>query len=102
MFEVNQYLKHNLISPAVLSFFNGAQESKAVTKDCAFPAPIANTNLLQSIFQYVGKDWIVCSDNIFRKCLKVKCQIEYSSNTHADVFYIDRTLDDNILGIISI
>ena len=31
MFEVNQFLKHNLISPDVLAFFDGVQESEEVT-----------------------------------------------------------------------
>lgn len=103
MFEVNQALKHNLISPDVLAFFDGVQESEEVTEECAFPLPISNTNLHQSIFQYVGDDWVVCSDGIFRKCQKIKCRIEYYSNTHTEVFNIDRTLaDGKIAGIISL
>ncbi len=103
MFEVNQFLKHNLISPDVLAFFDGVQESEEVTEDCAFPLPISNTNLNQSIFQYVGDDWVICSDNIFRKCLKVKCRIEYNSNSQPAIFHIDKTLVyENIAGIVSL
>lgn len=67
MFGVNQFLKNNLISHNVLAFFDGVQESEEATKDCAFPLPISNTNSHQSIFQYIGDDWAVCSDGIFRK-----------------------------------
>ncbi|MEZ3599249.1 MAG: hypothetical protein K1V81_09190 [Paramuribaculum sp.] len=103
MFEVNKSLKHNLISPDVLAFFDGDLESEEVTEECAFPLPISNTNLLQSIFQYVGDDWVICSDGIFRKCQKVKCQIEFNSNTLITVFYIDKALaNEKIAGIISL
>ncbi len=61
MFEVNQSLKHNLISPDVLAFFEGVTESEEVTKDCAFPLGKPNTNLLHSIFKYIGEDWVICS-----------------------------------------
>ena len=103
MFEVNKSFKHNLISPDVLAFFAGVQESEEATKDCAFPLPISNTNSHQSIFQYIGDDWAVCSDGIFRKCQRVKCLIEYNSNIHTAVFHIDRTfVDGDIAGIISL
>ena len=103
MFEVNKSLKHNLISPDVLAFFDGVLESEEVTEECAFPLPISNTNSHQSIFQHIGDDWAVCSDDKFRKCQKVKCRIEYNSNTHIAVFHIDKTLADReIAGIISL
>ena len=103
MFEVNQFFKHNLISPDVFAFFDGVKESEEVTEDRAFPLPISNTNLNQSIFQYVGNDWVICSDNIFRKCQKIKCLIEYNSNIHIAVFHIDEALaDGKIAGIISL
>lgn len=92
IFEVNQYLKHNLISPDVLAFFDGVQECGEVTADCAFPISIPNTNLRQSIFQYIGNDWAVCSDGIFRKCQKVKCEITIEDIVYYAIFYIDNSL----------
>lgn len=103
MFEVNPFLKHNLISPDILAFFDGVPESGDITENNAFSHAITNTNLCQTYFQYIGDDWVVCSDGVFRKCLKVKCRIEYNSNTHTTVFNIDRTLaDGKITGIISL
>lgn len=103
MFEVNQFIKHNLISPDVLAFFDGVQESEGVTEKCAFILPKSNTNSLQYIFQFIGEDWVICSDKIFRKCQRVKCLIEYNSNIHTAVFHIDRTfVDGDIAGIISL
>lgn len=103
MFEVNQFLKHNLISPDVLAFFDGVKGSEEVTEDCAFPLPISNTNFHQSIFQYIREEWTVCSDGIFRKCPKVKCRIERNSNSKSAIFHIDKTLlYKNIAGIVSL
>ena len=101
MFEVNQALKHNLISPDVLAFFDGVQESEEVTEECAFPLPISNTNLHQSIFQYVGDDWVVCSDGVFRKCKGNKFNVEYNSISKYIVCYIDESLINmHVAGII--
>lgn len=103
MFEVNPSLKHNLISPDILAFFDGVPESGDITENSAFSHAINKTNLCKSLFQDIGYDWVVCSDGVFRKCLKVKCRIEYNSNTHTAVFNIDRTLaDGKITGIISL
>lgn len=103
MFEVNQALKHNLISLNVLAFFDGVQESKEVTDDCAFPLAKPNTNLYQSIFQNVGCDWVVCSDGVFRKCPIVRCLINHNSIIRTEMFHIDRTIcDENIAGFISL
>ena len=103
MFELNQSLKHNLISPDVLAFFDSVLKSEKVTKDCAFPLAKPNTNLRHSIFQNVGFDWVVCSDGVFRKCQKVKCVIEHNSNSEPAIFHIDKTLVyDNIAGIVSL
>lgn len=92
MFEVNKSLKHNLINPDVLTFFDGVPESKDVTKKCAFSSGKPNTNLLQSIFQNVGFDWIVCSDGVFRKCSKVICQIVKNEDRETTFFFIDLSL----------
>lgn len=102
MFEVNQFLKHNLISPEVLAFFDGVLESGEVTKDCAFPLSISDTNIQSSLFQNIGYDWVVCSDGVFRKCQSVKSHIEYNGSIKTIVFYVDSSiLGHNIAGIIT-
>lgn len=92
MFEGVIDLKHNLISPNVLAFFDGVQESEEVTDDCAFPLPISSTNLRQSIFQYIGEAWAVCSDGIFRKCQKVNCNAICDNQYSIMIFHIDKSL----------
>lgn len=103
MFEVNQSFKHNLISPDVLTFFDGVPENGEVSKNCAFPFAKPYTNLRQSIFQHIGFDWVVCSDGIFRKCTTVKCIVEYRRIFDTVMFHVDSTIcDENIAGIISL
>ena len=103
VFEVNQSIKHNLISPDVLAFFDGVPESGEITKECAFPPAISNTNLRYSIFKNLGADWVVCSDGVFRKCPKIKCDVNCKSIIRAMFFMIDRTLTDEIIaGIVSL
>lgn len=102
MFEVNKFLKHNLISPEVLAFFDGVLESGEVTKDCAFPLSITDTNIQPSLFQNFGYDWVVCSDGVFRKCQRVKSYIEYNGSIKTIVVYVDSSiLGHNIAGIIT-
>lgn len=103
MFEVNQSLKHNLITPDILTFFDGVPESGEITENNAFSHAIIQTNLRKSLFQYIGYDWVVCSDGVFRKCQKVKCRVELNSTIRTLVFNIDRFLVYiDIVGIISI
>lgn len=92
MFEVRRDFKHNLISPDVLSFFDGVQDSGEVTEDCAFPASIPLTNQHNLIFHDNGEDWIVCYDGIFRKCRSLKCKTEFSNKSCEQIFYVDKSL----------
>ncbi len=102
MFEVSQTLKHNLICPDVLSFFDGVQETGIVSEDCAFPHSIPNTNLRYSIFQNVGEDWAVCSDGVLRKCTILECEIRQNDAATIITFYIDHSLNNkDIMGVIS-
>lgn len=94
MLEVNQSLKHNLISPDVLAFFDGVQESGEITKDSAFPLGKPNTNLLHSIFKYIGEDWVICSDNVYRKCLIINCSALCYNQSSMMTFYIDESITE--------
>lgn len=102
MFEVSQSLKHNLISPDVLRFFDGVKESGEVTEDCAFPASIPLTNQRNSIFHNIGEEWIVCHEGVFRKCPQVGCEVRQNDTAQIVTFYIDRSLKIiDVLGVIS-
>ena len=92
MFEVSQSLKHNLISPDVLSFFDGVQETGIITEDCAFSASIPLTNQRNSIFHNIGEEWIICHDGVFRKCPEVECEIQFKSINFMKTFFIDKSI----------
>ena len=102
MFEVNQFLKHNLISPDVLAFFDGVPESEEVTKDCAFPLAKPNTNISSSLFQYIGHECVACHDGVSRKCQRIRCRIEYNGMIKTAIFHLDESLmGRNITGVIT-
>ena len=98
MFEVSQTLKHNLISPDVLAFFDGVKESGDITEECAFPASIPLTNQRNSIFHNIGEELIICYDGIFRKCKKVKCMIVFQGNTYPTISHVDKSIPANIFA----
>lgn len=100
MFEVRTTLKHNLISPDILAFFDGVPESGDITENSAFSHAINKTNLCKSIFQDIGYDWVVCSDGIFRKCQKIKCNLTINKQDRSVLFYVDISLaNSHINGI---
>lgn len=102
MFEVNQSLKHNLISPAVLAFFNGVPDSGETTENCAFTSAIPQTTRHKSIFQYIGDDWAVCSDGVFRKCKVIECSVSHNGISKDIVFYIDScSVNADVAGVLS-
>lgn len=102
MFEVNPKLKHNLINPDVLAFFDGVPESEEVTQFCAFPLEKAKTNLKSSNFHNLGYAWAICSDGLFRKCRMIKCNVQYNNQSFEITFCIDKSLhNQSINGFVS-
>lgn len=103
MFEVNPNLKHNLISPDVIAFFDGVLESGETTENCAFTPAISQTSLRKSLFQYIGDDWAVCSDGVFRKCKVIKCNVSYNGCASKNiVLYIDNSMaNTHVSGMLS-
>lgn len=102
MFEVNQSLKHNLISPDVLAFFDGVPESGVATKDCAFPLVMPNTNISFSLFQFIGHECVACRDGVYRKCQRIRCRIEYNGMIKFVIFHLDKSLmGSHITGVIT-
>lgn len=103
MFEVSQSLKHNLISPDVLAFFDGVKESGDITEECAFPASIPLTNQRNSIFHNIGEEWIICYDGIFRKCPKVECEVKFQSIKFMRTCFIDKAIKHMCIhGVLSL
>ena len=102
MFEVNPNLKHNLISPDVLAFFEEVSQSDEITKDCAFPLAKPNTKISSSLFQCVGYGKIVCFDGTSRICKKIRCKVEHHQIKKPMLFYLDNSLKGgNIVGFVT-
>lgn len=102
IFEVNPNLKYNLISPDVLTFFDGVQESEEVTKKYAFPLTKPNTNISSSLFQCVGYEKIVCFDGTSRMCQRIRCIVEHQRMKCPMFFYLDNSLiRGNVSGIVT-
>ena len=55
---------------------------------------------LKDIFHYVGKKIVWCSDNKFRECKAVKLNFEYEGHPYSELFFIDKSIEENyaILG----
>lgn len=103
MFEVSQSLKHNLISPDVMIFFDEVKESGEVTEDCAFPTSISLTNLRNSIFHNIGEEWIICYDSIYRKCPKVECEVQFQFINFMRTCFIDKAIKHMCIhGVLSL
>lgn len=92
IFEVNPNLKHNLISPDVLAFFERVSESDEITKDCAVPLAKPNTNISSSLFQCVGYEKVICFDGISRICQRIRCKVEHHRIKCPMFFYLDNSL----------
>ena len=113
-FLLDQRMKHNLISPAFLAFFN-------LRKRQMYSLPKNNMrevntkpayNLLQpflpeyvdsistnDVFRYVGKKVGRCKDNKLRICKVFRLGFEYEGCTFSFPFLLDKNLDESaILG----
>ena len=100
MFEVNPFLKHSLTCPDIRAFFDGVPESGDITENSVFSHTINKTNLCKSIFQDIGYDWEICSDGIFRKYQKIKCNLTIYKQGRSVLFYVDISLaNSHINGV---
>lgn len=100
--------KHNLISPAFLSFFkedNPPNEEdyqanqravEAIVRNSkeAFPVlpPHLKMYCFKDVFKVVGHGITRCSDNKLRWCRTVLFSFEYNCQTYKQLFYIDKSL----------
>ena len=100
--------KHNLISPAFLSFFKEdyptsedeyltnqrAVETIVRNSEEAFPVlpPHLKIYCFKDVFKVVGHGIARCSDTKLRWCRTVQFSFEYNCQTYKQLFYIDKSL----------
>lgn len=107
-FLIDKRMKHNLISPALLAFFNLGEkqvysfpenETREVntksTCDSSLPFLPDHINAISfdDVFHYVGKKIGRCSDNKLRECKVFRLVFEYEGCSFSFSFLLDKNLD---------
>lgn len=107
-FLLDKRMKHNLISPAFLAFFNlGEKQMYALsdnnTKEVntkpaydnlqPFLPDYVDSISTNGVFHYAGKKVGRCKDNKLRVCKVFKFGFEYEGCTFSFLFLLDKSLD---------
>lgn len=107
-FLIDKRMKHNLISPALLAFFNlrkGQMYSLPIdnirevntkptyNSSLPFLPDYVNAISFDDVFHYVGKKIGRCSDNKLRECKVFRLVFEYEECTFSFLFLLDKNLD---------
>lgn len=117
-FLLDKKMKHNLISPAFLAFFNlrkrqmysllenniGEVNTKPVYDNLQpfLPEYVDSINT-NDVFHYVGKKIGRCKDNKLRVCKAFMLGFEYEGCTYSFPFLLDKSLNKTaILGEVSL
>ena len=113
-FLIDKRMKHNLISPAFLAFFNlGGRQMYSLSENNIrevntkpvydnlqpFLPEYVDSISTNDVFHYVGKKVGRCKDNKLRVCKVFKFGFEYEGCTFSFPFLLDKSLDEPaILG----
>ena len=107
-FLLDKRMKHNLISPAFLSFFNLGERQmysfpidnirEVNTKPAydnlqPFLPEYADSINFNNVFHYVGKKAGRCKDNKLRVCKVFMLEFEYEECTFSFLFLLDKNLN---------
>lgn len=109
---IDKRIKHNLISPAFLAFFNlGERRMYSLPKDNIgevntkltndhsqpFLPDYVNTISTNDVFHYVGKKLGRCKDAKLRKCKVLRLGFEFEGCTFSFPFLLDKSLGAPVL-----
>ena len=113
-FLIDKRMKHNLISPAFLAFFNlGGRQMYSLSENNIrevntkpvydnlqpFLPEYVDSISTNDVFHYVGKKVGRCKDNKLRICKVFMLGFEYEGCTFSFPFLLDKSLDEPaILG----
>ena len=114
-FLVDKRMKHNLINPALLAFFNLGKKQKYLfsnniitevstkpeyDKSNPFNPDYVNSINVDDLFHYIGKKLGRCRDNKLRICKVFMLEFEYEGCNFTFPFLLDNSLDiPAILGL---
>ena len=109
---IDKRIKHNLISPALLAFFNLGERrmysfpmsnigevNTRLTYDHSQPflPDYVNAISANDVFHYVGKKVGRCKDDKLRKCKVFRLEFEYEGHTFSFPFMLDKSLGGAVL-----
>lgn len=89
--------KHNLISPALLTFWRVGAHTKRILFNAddpenpfymGYPEP----DELKPVFRYVGKELIIRHDRKMKYCRSGKLAFELNDQIYDELFFVDRSL----------
>ena len=116
-FLLDKKMKHNLIGPAFLAFFNLRKRQMYSLSDNnirevntkpvydnlqPFLPDYVDSISTNNIFHYVGKKVGLCKDNKLKKCKAVKFKFEYEGCPYTMLFFVDKgPVGQQICGIIN-
>lgn len=107
-FLLDKRMKHNLISPAFLAFFNFEQKQMYSLSDNnirevntkpnydnlqPFLSEYVDSISTNDVFHYVGKKVGRCKDNKLRVCKVFMLEFEFEGCTFSFLFLLDKSLD---------
>ena len=113
VFLLDKRMKHNLISPAFLAFFDFGKRPMYSLPESNIREVNTNTSFLtylciinsistNDVFHYVGKKVGLCKDNKLKKCKAVKFKFEYEGCPYTMLFFVDKgPVGQQICGIIN-
>lgn len=108
VFLIDKRMKHNLINPALLAFFdfgkrpmyslpesNIGEVNTLPAYDSLYPfsPEYVNSITFDDVLHYVGKKVGRCSDNKLRECKVFRLVFEYEECTFSFPFLLDKSLD---------
>lgn len=109
---IDKRIRHNLISPAFLAFFNLGEKrmyslpmsnigevNTRPTYDHSQPflPDYVNAISANDVFHYVGKKVGRCKDDKLRKCKVFRLEFEHEGHTFSFPFLLDRSLGGAVL-----
>ena len=117
VFLLDKRMKHNLISPAFLAFFNLRKRQMYSLSDNnirevntkpvydnlqPFLPDYVDSISTNNIFHYVGKKVGRCKDNKLRECKVFRIGFEYEGCPYTMLFFVDKgPVGQQICGIIN-
>lgn len=91
-FHIEKKIPHNLINPALLSFFNEVNSDILNTDMSGEPFYFDNKLLFNDAFHPDRREFVKCKDGKLRECRSFKVDFEFDGHIFSEIFYLDKSL----------